>query len=122
MRLGLRVIGIGGSAWQLLSIGGSAANLRVCVAGGLSLGRGVRLSNLSFFAAGDGFGDRRDFGPAGRFQAFCCGCASSFFGFAQSTPSVGVGVFGIGVESYFRCVARGRIRGCGGIFCLGLSQ
>jgi hypothetical protein len=82
----------------------------------------VRLCNLSFFATGDCFSDRCDFCSAGSFQAFCCGCASGFFGFAQSTPSVGVRVFGIGVESYFRCVARGRIRGCGGIFCLGLSQ
>jgi hypothetical protein len=118
----LRVIGIGDSAGKLRGIGGPAANLGVCVPSGLSLGRGVRLGNLPFFTTGDCFSDRGDFGPAGGFQAFRCGCASGFFGFAESTPSVGIGVFGIGIESYLRCVACSGIRGCGCIFSLGLSQ
>src|ERR1700720_4729868 len=103
----MRRVGVRGSAGQLWSVfRGSAANLRVGVASGLSLGGGVGLCDLAFFAAGGSFGDSGDLGPASGFEAFGCGSSSGFFSFSQRTPPVGGG--GIG--------------GCGGVFGLGLSQ
>lgn len=89
--LSMRRVGVRGPAGQLWSVfRGSAANLRVGIASGLSLGGGVGLCDLTFFAAGGCFGDGGDFGPASGFEAFGCGGSSGFFRFAQRTPSVGV--------------------------------
>jgi hypothetical protein len=121
--LSMRSVGVRGSAGQLWSVfRGSATNLRVGVSSGLSLGGGVGLCNLAFFAAGGSFGDGGDFGPASGFQAFGCGGSSGFFRLAQRTAPMRVGVFGVGIECDLRCVACGRICGCGGVFGLGLSQ
>ena len=119
----MRRVGVRGPAGQLWSVfRGSAANLRVGVASGLSLGGGVGLCDLAFFAAGGCFGDGGDFGPASGFEAFGGSGSSGFFCFAQRTPPVGVGVFRVGIECDLRCVACGGICGCGGVFSLGLSQ
>jgi hypothetical protein len=116
----VRVRDSAGKLWTVFC--GSAANLRVCVSSGLSLGGGVGLCDFTFFAAGGRFGNSGDFGPTGGFQAFGCGCPGGFFSLAQRAPPVGVRVIGIRIECDLRCVACGGICGCGCVFGFGLSQ
>jgi hypothetical protein len=99
-----------------------AAHLGVCVAGGLSLCGGVRLGDLTFFAACGGLGDGSGFGTASGFDAFACSGARCLLGLAQSTAHGGVGVIYLMGSGGLRCVTRGGLGGGGGGLCLGLGQ
>jgi hypothetical protein len=99
-----------------------AAHLGVCVAGSLSLCGGVRLGDLTFFAACGGLGDGGGLSTASGFDALGCSCARCLFGIAQSTAHGGVGVFCLMGTGGLRCLTRGGL--CSGSrgFGLGLGQ
>jgi hypothetical protein len=99
-----------------------AAHLGVCVAGCLSLCGGVRLGDLTFFAACGGLGNSSGLGAASGFNALGCSSARCFFCLAQSTTHGGVGVFCLMGTGGLRCVTGGGLCSCGGSFGLGLGQ
>jgi hypothetical protein len=99
-----------------------AAHLGVCVAGCLSLCGGVRLGDLTFFAACGGLGNSSGLGAASGFNALGCSGTRCFFGIAESTTHGGVGVFSLMGTGGLRCVTRGRLCSGSSCFCLGLGK
>jgi hypothetical protein len=101
---------------------GFAAHLGFGVSSGLSLRGGMGFGYLAFLAAGGGFGDGGGLSAASGFDAFCCGGAGCFFGFAECTAHGGVGVFRLmGAGSLGRVTCCGLCGGSGG-FGFGLGQ
>jgi hypothetical protein len=82
----------------------------------------VGFGDLTFFAAGGGFGDSGGLGAASGFYTLGCGGAGGFFGLTQSTSHGGVGIVCLMSARGVGCVTRGGICCSSGGFGFGLSQ